>query len=369
MEGSYVTGPAKNLLQIGRYGRTASDATPLDLSVAVWGRGEWKPDVLIDAVRKAGLPVELLVEKKRFDLGIAGQLRELAERLRPDIVQTHMVKSHFFLRYSGLWKSRPWVAFHHGYTKVDLTTLVYNQFDRWSLHAAHRVVTVCGPFAERLVRRGIPRERIAVQHNSVPPFAAPDPDAAASVRERLGLDGGCPVVLAVGRLSREKGYVELIHAAALVRARVPAFRIVIVGDGPERPRIEAAVAQHGLERHVTLAGHDNRIAPYFALADALAMPSHSEGSPNALLEAMAAGLPVVASAVGGIPEIVSDRQTALLVPPHDVTALAAALAEVLTDRGLASALGAAAREAAETRYSIAAHYRSLVSVYEGLLRP
>jgi glycosyltransferase involved in cell wall biosynthesis len=366
MEGASVTGPAKNLIQIGTYGRDVTDITSLDMTVATYGRGEWTPVPLLEGLARAGLRTELLIERQRFDTGVIAQLRTLADRHKPDVIQTHMVKSHFLMRCSGLWRSHRWLAFHHGYTRVDTKMLVYNQVDRWSLRAAHHVVTVCRPFVDQLTSRGIPRSRITVQHNSVPPFQPPDRAAVAHVRTSLDIGDGVPVLLAVGRLSAEKGFHDLVEAVAIARQNAAEFRVVIVGEGPERQRLEASIARLGLTGCVLLPGHDNDMALWYALASALVMPSHSEGSPNVLLEAMAAGLPVVATTVGGIPEIAAAGETALLVPPHNPQALARAICTIVNEPAAAAAMGQAGYRHAGERFSVASHYRSLIGVYERL---
>jgi glycosyltransferase involved in cell wall biosynthesis len=366
IEGASVTGPAKNLIQIGAYGRDVTDATALDMTVATYRRGDRTPGPLLEGIAAAGLDSELLIEKQRFDTAVAGQIRTLVDRYRPDVVQTHMVKSHFMMRYSGLWRSHRWLAFHHGYTRVDKKMLVYNQFDRWSLRAAHQIVTVCEPFARQLTSRGIPRARIAIQHNSVPVFHRPDPSVVARLRASLRIPDTIPVLLAVGRLSAEKGFADLVQAVAVAQRGAPEFRLAIVGEGPERQRLEASIAQLGLTGRVLLPGHDHDMAAWYAMAYALVMPSHSEGSPNVLLEAMAAGLPVVATNVGGIPEMVTDDETALLVSSRNPQALGGAIARILTDAPAAAAMSSAARKTAGTRFSIPAHYRSLIRVYERL---
>ena len=112
----------------------------------------------------------------------------------------------------------------------------------------------------------------------------------------------------------EKGYIDLIQAAGALLARTPEWRLVLAGEGPEKVRLVDAIARHGLQHNVLLVGHQPSLHEFYALADMVALPSHSEGSPNVLLEAMAAGLPIAATAVGGIPEIATHQETALLVP-------------------------------------------------------
>jgi glycosyltransferase involved in cell wall biosynthesis len=118
---------------------------------------------------------------------------------------------------------------------------------------------------------------------------------------------------------------------------------------------------------VVFAGHTPDVRPYYAAADVLALPSHSEGSPNVLLEAMAAGLPVVATSVGGVPEIATDEENALLVPAHETAAFAHALARLLTDEGLADRLGRSAAAHAVSEFSPEAYARGLVRIYRQLL--
>jgi glycosyltransferase involved in cell wall biosynthesis len=296
------------------------------------------------------------------------QIRRCVEEWRPQVVQTHQVKSHFLLRVSGLWRNHLWLAFHHGYTNEDLKMRLYNQLDRWSLPLADRVVTVCKAFARELEKRGVPRERIHVQHNAVTFPAPSDPETVRALKKTLVPEEGIPVLLTVGRLSREKGHKDLIEAARELRRLEPSlgFCLVVLGEGKERRRIEALCQHYGLEREVRLVGHQDDVAPYYAMADVVVIPSHSEGSPNVLLEAMASGVPVVATCVGGIPEIVADGETALLVPPHNPRALAGALARLLRSPEQRARLAQGARRLVDSEYTPEAYERSLRRVYQRL---
>jgi glycosyltransferase involved in cell wall biosynthesis len=378
IEATTVTGPAKNLLGFCRLARSpelsAAGLPRVEISVATFERGagaggDAAPNAFVAAARAAGVEVDVIGERFRFDPRVIGYLRRVVERRAPDIVQTHMIKSHFLARLAGLGRGRPWVAYHHGYTTTDLKMLAYNRLNRWSLPAAERVITVCGPFAERLTREGVPRERINVRHNSVVAPPPADVDERRALREKLGADEGTRVVLAVGRLSREKGHADLVRSLAALRGLHPEldFKLVIVGEGPERKRVEAEARAAGVLGHVVFAGHTANVRPYYAAADVLALPSHSEGSPNVLLEAMAAGLPVVATAVGGVPEIATNEESALLVPAHDTDAFAAALGRLLTDEALAGRLGRAAAARAIAEFSPEAYARGLVRIYQQLL--
>ncbi len=146
------------------------------------------------------------------------------------------------------------------------------------------------------------------------------------MRRSMRCPAGVPLLLMVSRLSHEKGHVDLLEALAILKRWGVKFHLPIVGEGYERGAIERARERLGLTGDVTLAGHQNDVRPYYAAATLYLMPSHSEGSPNALLEAMAAGVPAVASSAGGIPEIMTDGRTGLLTPARNPEALAKAIA-------------------------------------------
>lgn len=369
MEAAFVTGPAKNLIEFAQRARTPEQDLPaVDFSVVSYQRGQDAPkNPFVEAARAAGIPVDIIYETGRFDASVLPQLRAILAARNPDIVQTHNVKSHFLMRWSGLWRNHCWIAFQHGYVTTDLKMRGYNQLDRWSLRAPHQVVTVCEAFASDLAARGVPKSRIAVRHNSIRPFPAQDPGVAAALRKTWPADA--VILLAVGRLSLEKGHVDLVRALGIVRRRWPAdrFHLVIAGEGPERPHIEAARTEEGLADQVSMAGLQHDIRPYYVAADLVVMPSHSEGSPNVLLEAMMADRAVVATRAGGIPEIVRHADTAILVEPRDAEALASAIHRLLHDPEERLRLAQRAKAVALTQYSPEAYRRALGRLYEQVL--
>lgn len=372
VEAATVTGPVKNLLDFCVRARSFEASPRIETSLVTYQRGgDEGPNAFIAAARKAGLEVDVIHERRRFDFRVAGLLTDVIERRAPDIVQTHSVKSHFLMRLSGVWRNRPWLAFHHGYTATDLKMRAYNQLDPWSLRRADRLVTVSQAFARQLAGAGVKAERIAVVHNSIDPAYAAnvsDNDVSA-LKSRLRIAPGERVVLAVGRLSREKGHTDLVNALKLLVGRAPEVpaKLVIVGDGPERQRIEQTAAAIGIGEKVIFAGQAGDVRPYFAIADVFALPSHSEGSPNVLLEAMAAGVPVVATKVGGVPEIVAHGESALLVNPRDPQAMADAVGLALGDEDYSNRLTAAARERVMKHHSPEVRFLALLEVYANLV--
>jgi glycosyltransferase involved in cell wall biosynthesis len=316
------------------------------------------------------LDVELIPERRRFDLGVIPALRSVIESREPDLVVTNSVKSHFLLWRSRLWRKYPWVAFHHGYTSTDRKMSVYNRLDRWSLPKADRLVTVCRAFARELVDiTGVSIDSISIQHNAIrhpQPVSAAD---AESLRERLGIGSSDSVVLSVGRLSQEKAHIDLLAAFKELSESKPEIssKLIIVGEGPERSGLEAAAKSLGCKERVIFAGHVSDVRTFYATADVFVLPSHSEGSPNVLLEAMALKLPIVATAVGGVPEMVENNETALLVPPGDPPSIARAITRLLTDKELAHRLTTKAATLVDTRYTPENYVRSVVEIYREVI--
>jgi glycosyltransferase involved in cell wall biosynthesis len=187
------------------------------------------------------------------------------------------------------------------------------------------------------------------------------------LRRELGLVEDDTVILAVGRLSKEKGHVDLLQALSVVRRDIPEvnWKLVLVGTGPEQAELDRLSAKLGLTDRVVMAGFRPTVASFFAIAGLFVLPSHSEGSSNVLLEAMAARLPIVATRAGGTPEIAEDEKTALLVDSRN--AMANAVRRFLTDGALRVRLADAAYAHAIAEFSPDRYRASLVTIYQDAL--
>jgi glycosyltransferase involved in cell wall biosynthesis len=351
LEGATINGVSKPVLEFVRQAaKRITGERPLDITLAVFNRHCPHPDnSFTRAAQDCGVSIQIIHENHVLDFGVMRQLQDLVHRSNPEIIWTNSVKSHFLTRLAGLHKGRRWIAFHHGYTTTDLKMRFYNQLDRWSIRGADRVLTVCKTFAEDMERRGVRQERIAVQSLPVRPFPVEAGTTRASDRDRLDIREHQRVLLCVGRLSKEKGHADLISAVArlLERGLNPPIRLLLVGEGPERPRLERLCRAQLPENVVTLAGYQEDVRPYFSAADVFVLPSHSEGTPNVLLEAMAMGVPVVATSVGGVPDIAVAGHNALLVSPGDPEGLSDAIAHLLSDTQLGIRLASSARTVVE----------------------
>ncbi len=357
VEAATVTGPAKNLIRFCAGAKSALE--PLLLTFI---RGAAQSNPFLEAARSAGVAAEAIPESFRFDPRVLPDLKRRIHAFQPDILQTHSVKSHFLIRLARLNRRYPWLAFHHGYTAEDRKMEWYNRLNRWSLPAARRVVVVCGPFAAQMQADGVAPDRIEILHNSV---EIPEPVAPAAVqalRTRLGIGPEERVILSIGRFSKEKAHIDLLHAFARLPNR-SGLRLVLVGDGPERENLTRQAAALGISSAVVFAGQVADVNPFYAMASLFVLPSHSEGSPNVLLEALAAGVPIVATEVGGVPEVITDETNGLLVPPASPEALAQTIGRALSEPAALERWTAAGRARIEKEFTPEAYRRRLFEIY------
>jgi len=218
-------------------------------------------------------------------------------------------------------------------------------------HMADRYLTPSQHCRDELLRYGyFGPDRIRAIPNGVD-VPRPDPAARGRIRAELGLRDD-PVLIVTSRLHPAKGHRVLVEALAKLRGPFPRLRLVIVGDGVERPKLEEQARALGLGDAVIFTGFRSDVTDLLRAADLFVLPSLLEGMPNTALEAMAVGLPVVASAVDGVPEVVVDGVTGLLVSPGDPDFLHGAIARVLAERELAEAMGQAGRQRVREHFTL-----------------
>jgi len=313
---------------------------------------------LADALERAGATVHVLRFGSRSLLAERRALRARIARIAPDVVHSHGYRADIqtppAVRPLGLRL----VSTLHGFTGGGPKMRLYEWLQLRSLRRHDALVAVSAPIAARLRRAGCDAERISVLQNA---FAPGEPllDRAAA-RERLGVDPTGPVVGWVGRLSAEKGPDVLLRAVS--RLATPDVTTCLVGDGALRAALERAV---GPPARVVFAGVHADAARLFAAFDVLALSSRTEGTPIVLFEAMQAGVPIVATQVGGVPDVVDDR-AAWLVPPEDPEALARALDAALAGGPEVDVRTDAARRVLAERFAPAPWVRAYVRIYERL---
>ena len=272
------------------------------------------------------------------------QLRRYADWCRERAVQI-VVTSDFYTNVFGLTgAAMARVPVRVGGRREINTdkSLAKLTLQRFAYSLAHRIVANSTAAAARLRREGVPRRKITVVANGIDPDAFDAPRVSRPIKNAI----------TIANLRTEKGHDVLIEAIASGRNAFPAVVFDIVGDGPCRPALEQLVRVRGLDGGVRFLGERHDVAELLAQADLFVLPSRTEAFPNSLMEAMAAGLPVVASAVGGILELIEDGTSGVLVPADRPEALAHAIADAVKNPGRAAAMGKTAREVVRARFSI-----------------
>jgi glycosyltransferase involved in cell wall biosynthesis len=326
-----------------------------------------------DRLRKDGVPVEVLGLGRLYaPRALAGLLR-LARRLRSrqvDVLHTYLVSANVWGTLAGRLAGVGAVVTSRrdmGFSRNLRLRLV----EEWLVNPhVDRVVAVSPAVAIAARReRGLRDDQVVTIPNGVDleAFDAarhPRTEARAQALREWGLGDDEVAVGAIGHLSSVKGHADLLEAAARIVSRHPRTRLVLVGDGPLRAELEARAQRLGIRERVVFAGVREDVARVLARLDVVVLPSHTEGLSNVLLEAMAMTRPLVATSVGGSPDVLRDGVSGLLVPARDPEALAAAVGRMLEDPERAGAMGRAARRLVEREFS----RPRMVAAYEALYR-
>ena len=318
-----------------------------------------------------GDPGHLFERVPGLDPGLLARLRRMIAAFAPDVVQAHGGRT---VKYAAaarrLARSAGWALVYRniGDPRHWSTGIRAEFYRRLVMPQVDGLVGVSRATLEA-TRTLYRLDDVPAEH--IPPGVDPEALAPArppaEVRASLGTPAGAPVLLFVGSLAREKRLDRLFAWAAGARRHHPELRVWLVGDGPLRADAEREAAGFGFTEAATFVGAQERVGDYLAAADLLLLSSDTEGMPGAVLEAAVAGLPAVASAVGGVPECIEDGVTGILVSPADDAAGAAAVAALLADPGRRRAMGEAARRRAEERYLIDAVAARYLDFYQRVL--
>jgi len=360
---SQMSSVAQLTLQFCRRARQAG----YDLRPVTSLRGAQESNEFIEGATGAGFPPYVLREGFRWDPRMPRRFRALLAQVQPDLLETHGMKMTNLAWLSRRTLACPWVSYNHGWTTVSRLMHLYNWLDQWQQRFPDRVVVVCDAIRRILLQKRVADERIVTIYNAIDPIPEgfePRPD---ELRAELDLRPDHRVILDLGRFSREKAVPNFLRAIDRLRRRIPEVIGLLVGEGPDRPAIEAEIAERGLESAVRVVGYRTDAIRFYAIADVLAIPSHSEGLPMVLLEAMRHEVPVVATRVGGVPEALTDGETGRLVPPADPEALAGALADVLEQPDKTRTFVANAHRLVQSDFSQERRGERILAMYEELL--
>ncbi len=360
---SALLGAERVVLELSRwmpsFGYEAVIVAPNDAGAA-------EPEFIREA-RASGVAAETLPCGGRLDLSFFGRLRRFIDARGARLLHSHGYKENFYGLLCGA--GIPTVATNHLWKRTTLALRAYSWLDARLIRRFDSVVAVSDPILREMQQLGVPTAKLRHVANGVDvePFRAADSRPVATARVALGLQADALVIGMASSLTVEKGHRFALMAIAALAPSFPDVILAVVGDGPERDAIAADARRLGIESRVVLCGRRSGMPDVLRAFDVFLLPSTAEGLPMALLEAMAAALPAVASRVGDVGTAIEPGESGALVPAGDVDAIVEALRPLLADPARRRAMGQRGREIVESRFSSREMTRRYCEIYDQLL--
>lgn len=328
-------------------------------------------DAVAASARENKIGVTVLPMGNIFDLRAVKELENHIRENRPQVVHTHGVRANFIGRLAARAAGVPVVTTVHSSIYQDysnpLKKLLYHRIEKLTRKYTRRFIAVAGSLKQELEGDGIAGERIEVVYNGIKPGFVQEWDGP-SLREELQLPGGMPILITIGRLEAVKNQEMFLNVCAWLKNRGMEFHAAVVGDGPLGEELQAVTADLGLTDCVSFLGFRRDIFRLLAGSDIFMLTSRMEGLPITLLEAMAAGTPVMVTAVGGMPEVISLAENGWTVEVNNVEECGQKVSSLLESPELREQMAARGQAALDKYFSYSAFVAKTAAVYEKVLR-
>lgn len=328
------------------------------------------PGISRDMVREAesgGVETRVFHCDARFSLRVMRELRGWIREREIDLVHSHGYKSNFYA-LGTTRRKLPLVATNHNWLKHHWRLVAYSLIDKWLIRYFDAIIAVSGLIRDEMIAAGIPGDKISVIDNGVDVEDIARQVHPSSAGKMTSECGSTKIVGAIGSLKEEKGFRFLLEAAFHVTAGVGDVKFLIVGDGPLREELERMASSRAAEGSIVFTGYRNDVYSLLGTFDLFVLPSLKEGLPMVLLEAMAAGIPVIATRVGAVPRVISDGVNGLLISPGDIDELRKAIERVLGDSSLAASMATRGLATVQDHYSSESMFSRYHEVYLDVLR-
>jgi glycosyltransferase involved in cell wall biosynthesis len=322
---------------------------------------------LQERFEKMNVETYVFSKRHRYDVFLIYKVFQLIQKRRINIVQTTLYYADIIGAYTaklaGIKRIVSWDAMTAPYHYGMKNLLAYRLASKWFTVA----VAVSHAIREKIIyERHVPADKTTTIHYGVDNRYFSDTNNE-SYRKKLGFHSKNIVIGTVARLSEQKGHRYLIDATKEVVGRYPNIRVLFIGDGPLRKELELQVNRLGLDSVIKFLGFRSDVKELLSTLDIFVLPSLFEGLPNVVLEAMACGKPVIATNVSGIPEIIDDHQTGILIPPKDSNAIAQAIYQMLQNPKKMKMMGKMSRNRVEEKFSLKQQVNAFVELYEKML--
>lgn len=318
-----------------------------------------------------GFPARIIAMKHRLDLSTVDPLRQYIREQHIDLVHTHGVRANLVARLAAAREGVPVVTTVHSVLRYDydlpVKSFLASFLTRLTNKHSDKFIAISGAIAAEIRQMGVPEDKIVIIHNGLDTGKFSPPRNAGEVKRELELDLQRQTITMIARLHPVKGHEYFLRAARKIIDAGFKAQFLIIGEGIHRQRIEQQVRELGLADVVRMPGYYSSVEDIYGISDLLCVPSVMEGLGLVVLEAMYFNVPVVASNIGGIPEIVSDQVDGLLVEPRDDEGLARAMMSILADTDLATRLTTKAQEKVN-QFTLQNMAQKVEQVYEEVLK-
>jgi len=358
-----VCGPGKTIIETA----CAADRAAFHLSVGLF-RPPGGANAYLDAVRARGIEVHPIEAAHAWDPRLLGRLVSLIRERNIHIVHAHDYLTDILTRAVSWRVPVATMSTVHGWITNTTRSRMYVKVSQLALRGLDRVVAVSEQTRVRVLAAGIPADRVTVIHNAiVAQNYQPANFERGAFRRQADISPEAVVIGNIGRLSPEKGQREFLQAAAPLARQDARLHLVLAGSGPDEASLKSLTAELGLDGRVTFTGHLHDVRPVYRDLDILALTSFTEGFPNVILEAFCMDVPVLASDVGGVREIITNGETGVLVRAGCTDEIAAGLRHLVTERTDGKRLAAAGKQRVMDRFQFAQRTVKEEAVYRELM--
>lgn len=359
-----IGGPGKTILETYRF----IDQNRFRLHLGIFLRKGEEPDSpFIREAKRIGMPVHFITGFHQYDPRMIVRVNEIVRDQKIDIIHAHEVKSDVIAYLASRLRPTPIVTTLHGWIGNSLKGRMFIKLDKRVVRGFDRVIAVSRQIEQDLLKAGVSESKIRLLHNAIVVENYQRKGMRGVLQEVVGRPVESPVIASVGRLSAEKGHADLVDAIAVVKKAGHKVSLVLIGDGPERQSLLRQVEKLGLQDCVHLPGYVQAPQRLLEDVDLMVLPSHTEGLPNAALEALLMEVPVLATRVGGTPEVIIDGETGRLVEAHSPQQLAEGIFQFLVSPEEWRRMAKRGKERVERHFDFRARTRKLEAIYQEIV--
>jgi glycosyltransferase involved in cell wall biosynthesis len=321
---------------------------------------------LIDVAKRYNLETKIFKCTGQFDLRTVIAIRNYVKKQHIDIVHSHGYKADFFAVLATLFRNMHLFATCHPWIRTNLMVKLYARFDKYLLKKFDRIVAISDEIKHEILMSGISEDKVTAINNGIDFSRFKYTHKPIEFLKEFKIDPDKIIIGTIGRLSEEKGQMIFIKAAKKLLENIPNLLFMIVGDGPLREKLQTNVINCGIRDHFIFTGVSDDIPKILAILDIFVLPSLTEGLPMVLLEAMAAKKPIIATAVGAIPNVIIDKESGHLIKPGDTNGLIDAIMRLFNDQDYTSRIAQKGFEIAIKEYSSEEMAKNYERIYEQL---